>query len=173
MNSTTITITGKSLTSEGITFVPGDGCPGYTGITPEVTLWRDDEQITVMVTDHSVFVSRELTDTTSTYVSTVTTTTTCFSCPVRIVSCRPDFSMPYPTDDDQVYTPGNDVPNYGMFSDEGNLAVENAIVEAIYADNMTTAVEVAATVKGHPEVNDTVVRDYIQAALLTAGLIRN
>jgi hypothetical protein len=171
MNSTTITITGKSLTSEGITFVPGDGAPGYDGITPEVTLWRDDEQITVMVTDHSVFVSRELTDTTSTYVSTVTTTTTCFSCPVKIVSCRPDFSMPYPTDDE--YVPSRGVIDYGMFSDEGNVAVQAAVLAAIDADNLTTAVEVAATVKGHPEVNDTVVRDYIQAALLTAGLIRN
>ena len=171
MNHPAITITGKSITNEGIQFVPADGCPDFTGTVPEVVMWNDDDAVTVTVTVDTVYVVAEKATTTSACISSVTRTTTAYRCPVRVVSCRPDFSVFDSTDD--TYDPADDVPNFGMFSDEGNLAVECAVLAAIDADNLTTARDVAATVTGHPEVNDTVVRDYIHAALMTAGLIRD
>lgn len=172
MNHPAITITGKSLTSDGILFVPGNGAPDFDREIPEVIMWDDADEVTVMVTDDAVYVTTESADAVSRYVSVVNRRTTCYRCPVKIVSYRVDFSLGAKADDDE-YVPSRGVTDYGMFSDEGNIAVQDAVIRAIEADNLTTATEVAATVKGHPEVNDTVVRDYITAALLTAGLVRN
>lgn len=172
MNPTSIVLTAKELPSDGIVFVPTNGTT-FTGNTPEVRLWSHDEVVTIHITDDTVLVTTQTHESANAYVTSIVTRTTTYRCPVRVQPCLPDFSVFNGSGDDDIYVPGDDVPNFGMFSDEGNLAVEVAVLAAIDADNLTTATEVAATVKGHPEVNDTVVRDYIHAALLTAGLIRN
>lgn len=132
-------------------------------------MWDDADQVEVQVTADAVFITTELADTTNRYISAVTRRTTCYRCPVTIVSYRVDFSL---GSDDGTYVPSSGVQDFGMFSDEGNLAVECAILAAIDADNITTVADVQAAVTGHPEINDTVVREYIHAALFTAGLIR-
>lgn len=170
MNSSTITLTGKGVTSDGITFVPGNGAPDFTAEVPEVIMWDDADEVTVMVTDESVYVTTESADAVSRYVSSVVRKTTCYRCPVKVVSYRVDFSLGASDDE---YVPSRGVIDYGMFSDEGNIAVRAAVIRAIEADDLTDAETVAATVEGHPEVMDTVVREAIHTALTNAGLVRN
>ena len=171
MNSTTVTLTGKGVTSDGITFVPGNGSPDFDREVPEIIMWDDADEVTVMVTDESVYVTTESADAVSRYVSVVNRRTTCYRCPVKVVSYRVDFSLGASTDDE--YVPSRGVIDYGMFSDAGNLAVQEAICAALIDGEPTTAAEVAATVEGHPEVMDTVVREAIHTALTNAGLVRN
>lgn len=173
MDNPPIILTGRSITDHGIVFVPGDGAPGFDGMTiPEVIMWNDTDEVTVVVAADAVYVTTETAESCNSYVSSVVRRTTCYRCPVKVMSCRPNFTV-FDNIHDDTYVPSDDVPNFGMFSDEGNIAVQVAVNAAINADDMTTAVEVAATVTDHPEVNDTVVRDYITNALFDAGLLRD
>lgn len=171
MENPPITLTGRSITDAGITFIPGNGAPGFDEArTPEVVMWNDTDEVQVVVGNDAVYVTTETADTVGHFVSTVTRTTTAYRCPVRVVSYRVDFTLPAP--DTDVYRPSLGVIDYGMFSDEGNVAVHAAVHAAINADNLTTPDEVCDTVEGHPEVTDTVVREAIYVALNDAGLIR-
>lgn len=167
----TLTIKGTSVTEEGLTFTPRNGASDFDRAIPEVIMWDDNDEVTVEVTDEAVLITTTVVDTTSQFVSTTTRTTTAYRCPVAVKSYRVDFSLGATTDDE--YVPATDVPDYGMFSDAGNLAVEEAIINAMIDGEPTTAAEVAATVEGHPEVMDTVVREHIHTCLTEVGLVRN
>jgi len=61
---------------------------------------------------------------------------------------------------------------FGMFSDEGEAAVERHLapylgreLSARQADEALLAVQAAVEAEGHPEVSDTVVRESLWAAL--------
>lgn len=169
---TVITIIGKGITFDGITFAPKNNHPDFDGHVPaELMLWSDEDSVQVEVTDDAVFVTSEVADTISKFASTVTRTTTCYRCPVIIRNCSPDFSV-FDNSDTDEYVPSPGVLDYGMFSDEGNLAVQAALDAAYEADNMVTVADVQAMVEGHPEVNDTVVREKMYAVLEMLGLIR-
>jgi len=69
--------------------------------------------------------------------------------------------------DDSFYTPSEGVEHFGMFSDEGNLAVAAALAAAL-SDPTTTSVQTiqkAVIAQGFPEADDTVVREAIAAEL--------
>lgn len=167
---TSITIPAKGVTFSGLPFAPKNVDPGFSGEYAEYVMWSEDDTVTIEVTDDAVFITTETVENIK-FGSIINRRTTAYRCPVVVRTCTPDFSVFDGTDSYESLATA-DGREFGMFSIAGNEAVAAAVDAAINADNLTTATEVAATVKGHPEVNDTVVRDYIHAALLTAGLIR-
>lgn len=72
-------------------------------------------------------------------------------------------------DFDDAYEPSPGVPDFGMFSDDGNRAVAVAVATAKLLNGLVEVADVQQAVydAGHKEVTDTAVREYIQEALAT------
>jgi hypothetical protein len=169
--SNPFTITAAGLTEHGITFTPANLANDGTRPVANVRLLAADDSVEVEVTADAVLITSEGTHPEGRWITSTVRTTLRYECPVTIRTCLPDFSVVKDVDH---YVPSPGVWDYGMFSDDGNLAVMNAVLAAVDAGVTTTADEVCATAGAagdFPEVMDTVVREYVHAALLAAGLI--
>lgn len=169
------TIKGENLNFEGMVLRPENLEPEVADKVVDHTLWSEDEEVTIEVTEDTVNVTGVHTETTSKHVYREVTTTTIYRCPVKINVCIPDFSV---FDDKDTY-----VGDWGMFSAEGDAAIQQGIDDAVAADKRFIGVDAilgaidvicgAASKLGHKEAFDSVVREKVYLELERLDLARD
>ena len=171
------TIKGENLNYEGMIVRPDHVDPSIDddGMAQH-TLWSDDAEVTVQVHEDAVTVTSVTTETTSKYVYREVTSTMIYRCPVKIHTCTPDFSVF--DDKEDTY-----VGDWGMFSAEGDAAIQQGIDDAVAADKKFIGVDAilsaidricgAASKIGHKEAFDSVVREKVYLELERLELARD